>query len=124
MTAGNALTDLLAKSSQRDDKLRQNFQIQRYFDDYRELMAREVMAKISSPVSPARKHSCRGKKRRFLLFFKINILLFRRKFHLAGKDMVENGHFMSTKILENILVLNSRMEKMIECWDLREEIYT
>ena len=38
-------------SSQRDDKLRQNQQIQRYFDDYRELMAwaSEVMAKITSP---------------------------------------------------------------------------
>ena len=44
-------------------------------------------------------------------------------FDAAGKDLVENGHFMSTEILEMISVLNSRKEKMLECWDLREEIY-
>ena len=36
---------------QREEKLKQNQQIQRYFDDYRELMAwaSEVIAKITSP---------------------------------------------------------------------------
>ena len=52
MFIGNALTDLLAMSSQCDDKLRQNQQIQGYIDDYHELMvwASKVIAKIPSPV--------------------------------------------------------------------------
>lgn len=46
-----ALTNLLEMSSERDERLRQNQLIQRYFDDYRELMAwsSEVMAKMTSP---------------------------------------------------------------------------
>merc|ERR1719433_396141 len=46
-----AIHNLLFLAGEREDKLRQNHQIQRYFDDYRELMAwaSEVMAKITSP---------------------------------------------------------------------------
>ncbi len=46
-----ALSTLLAMSAARDERLRQNQLIQRYFDDYRELMAwsSEVLAKMTSP---------------------------------------------------------------------------
>ena len=46
-----ALSNLLAMSAERDERLRQNQLIQRYFDDYRELMAwsSEVLAKMTSP---------------------------------------------------------------------------
>ena len=46
-----AVATLLQMSKQREEKLKQNQQIQRYFDDYRELMAwaSEVIAKITSP---------------------------------------------------------------------------
>ena len=46
-----------------------------------------------------------------------------RRFESAGKELVAAGHFMSSEILEKISVLNSRWEKMQECWGLREEIY-
>jgi spectrin beta len=46
-----ALVNLREMSAARDERLRQNQLIQRYFDDYRELMAwsSEVLAKMTSP---------------------------------------------------------------------------
>ena len=45
------MNNVVLLSQEREDKLQQNQKIQRYFDDYRELMAwsSEVIAKITSP---------------------------------------------------------------------------
>ena len=122
-----AVAALLQMSKQREEKLKQNQQIQRYFDDYRELMAwaSEVIAKITSPdlaadLTGAETLIARHKELKSELDARQDSF---RRFETAGKELVAAGHFMSSEILEKISVLNSRWEKMQECWGLREEIY-
>ena len=122
-----AVATLLQMSKQREEKLKQNQQIQRYFDDYRELMAwaSEVIAKITSPdlaadLTGAETLIARHKELKSELDARQDSF---RRFESAGKELVAAGHFMSSEILEKISVLNSRWEKMQECWGLREEIY-
>jgi len=122
-----AVVNLLQMSAARDEKLKQNQQIQRYFDDYRELMAwaSEVMAKITSPdlasdLTGAETLISRHKEIRSEIDARLDSF---KKFETAGKELISGGHFMSTEILEKISVLNTRKEKMLECWSLREEIY-
>merc|ERR1719347_742959 len=124
---GMAVVNLLHMSAARDEKLKQNQQIQRYFDDYRELMAwaSEVMAKITSPdlaadLTGAETLIARHNELKSELDARQDSF---RRFETAGKELIKNGHFMSSEILEKISVLNSRWEKMQECWGLREEIY-
>merc|ERR1719422_2799823 len=124
---GMALVHLLQMSAARDEKLKQNQQIQRYFDDYRELMARasEVMAKITSPdlasdLTGAETLISRHKEIRSEIDARLESF---KRFETAGKELISGGHFMSAEILEKISVLNTRKEKMLECWGLREEIY-
>ena len=121
------MATLLQMSKQREEKLKQNQQIQRYFDDYRELMAwaSEVIAKITSPdlaadLTGAETLIARHKELKSELDARQDSF---RRFESAGKELVTAGHFMSSEILEKISVLNSRWEKMQECWGLREEIY-
>merc|ERR550532_1036992 len=122
-----AVATLLQMSKQREDKLRQNHQIQRYFDDYRELMAwsSEVMAKITSPdlasdLTGAETLISRHKEIRSEIDARLGLFT---KFEQAGQELIKNGHFMSSEILDKISVLNSRKDKILECWSLREEIY-
>jgi len=124
---GMAVVNLLHMSAARDEKLKQNQQIQRYFDDYRELMAwaSEVMAKITSPdlasdLTGAETLISRHKEIRSEIDARLESF---KRFETAGKDLISGGHFMSAEILEKISVLNTRKEKMLECWGLREEIY-
>jgi len=124
---GMALVHLLQMSAARDEKLKQNQQIQRYFDDYRELMAwaSEVMAKITSPdlasdLTGAETLISRHKEIRSEIDARLESF---KRFETAGKELISGGHFMSAEILEKISVLNTRKEKMLECWGLREEIY-
>merc|ERR1719445_2697677 len=122
-----AIHNLLHLASQREEKLRQNHQIQRYFDDYRELMAwaSEVVAKITSPdlasdLTGAETLISRHKEIRSEIDARLGLFT---KFEEAGQKLIKNGHFMSTEILEKISVLMSRKDKILECWSLREEIY-
>jgi len=124
---GQAVVNLLRMSAERDEKLKQNQQIQRYFDDYRELMAwcSEVMAKITSPdlatdLTGAETLITRHKEIRSEIDARLDSF---KRFETAGKELINGGHFMSTEILEKISVLSNRKEKMLECWSLREEIY-
>ena len=125
---GQAMNNLLHLSSSREEKLQQNQQIQRYFDDYRELMAwsSEVMAKITSPdlaadLSGAETLISRHKEIRSEIDARLGLFT---RFEAAGKELIRSGHFMSTEILDKISALTSRKEKMLECWTLREEIYS
>ena len=122
-----AIRNLLNLAVEREEKLRQNHQIQRYFDDYRELMAwaSEVMAKITSPdlasdLTGAETLISRHKEIRSEIDARLGLFT---KFEEAGQKLIKNGHFMSTEILEKISVLMSRKDKILECWSLREEIY-
>merc|ERR1719445_207309 len=122
-----AIQNLLFLASEREDKLRQNHQIQRYFDDYRELMAwaSEVVAKITSPdlasdLTGAETLISRHKEIMSEIDARLGLFT---KFELTGQDLIKNGHFMSSEILDKISVLNSRKDKILECWSLREEIY-
>ena len=122
-----AIHNLLFLASEREDKLRQNHQIQRYFDDYRELMAwaSEVMAKITSPdlasdLTGAETLISRHKEIMSEIDARLGLFT---KFELTGQDLIQNGHFMSSEILDKISVLNSRKDKILECWGLRKEIY-
>ena len=124
---GQAMNNLLHLSSSREEKLQQNQQIQRYFDDYRELMAwsSEVMAKITSPdlaadLSGAETLLSRHKEIRSEIDARLGLFT---RFEGTGQELIRNGHFMSTEILDKISTLTSRKEKMLECWTLREEIY-
>ena len=112
----------------REEKLRQNQQIQRYFDDYRELMAwsSELVAKMTSPdlagdLAGAETLISRHKEIRAEMESRMDSF---RRFQTSGEQLVQQGHFMSTEILDKISVLNSRKEKMMESWRLREELYT
>jgi len=123
-----ALVNLLHMSSARDEKLKQNQQIQRYFDDYRELMAwaSEVMAKITSPdlasdQTGAETLISRHKEIKSEIDARLDSF---NQFETSGNELISGGHFMSSEILEKISVLNTRKEKMFECWSLREEIYS
>ena len=122
-----AIHNLLFLAGEREDKLRQNHQIQRYFDDYRELMAwaSEVMAKITSPdlasdLTGAETLISRHKEIMSEIDARLGLFT---KFELTGQDLIQNGHFMSSEILDKISVLNTRKDKILECWSLREEIY-
>ena len=46
-----------------------------------------------------------------------------KRFEASGQDLVREGHFMSAEILEKIASLTSRREKLLESWQLREELY-
>ena len=109
--------------------MQQNQQIQRYFDNYRELMARarEVIPKTTSPnlasdPTGAETLIARHKEIKSELEGRQDSFF---KFETAGKELITAGHFMviKMKIQEKISVLNLRLEKMPECWGLREEIY-
>ena len=96
----------------REGRLKQNQQIQRYFDDYRELMAwsSEVIAKITSPdlasdLSGAETLISRHKEIRREMDSRLEAF---NKFERSGKELVQDGHFMAAEILEKISVLNSR----------------
>ena len=122
-----AIHNLLYLAGEREDKLKQNHQIQRYFDDYRELMAwaSEVMAKITSPdlasdLTGAETLISRHKEIMSEIDARLGLFT---KFELTGQDLIQNGHFMSSEILDKISVLNSRKDKILECWGLRKEIY-
>merc|ERR1711892_192516 len=122
-----ALNTLVEMAEEREGKLKQNQQIQSYFDDYRELMAwiSEVMAKITSPdlasdLTGAETLITRHQEIRSEIDARLDSF---KKFDLAGKELINAGHFMSTEILEKISILYSRKEKMLESWGLREEIY-
>ena len=121
------MSNLIHLSKEREDKLQQNQQIQRYFDDYRELMAwsSEVMAKITSPdlasdLTGAETLIARHKEIKSEIDARLGLFT---KFESAGKELIKNGHFMSSEIIEKISNLNNRKDKMLECWNLREEIY-
>merc|ERR1719422_521777 len=122
-----AIRNLLNLAVEREEKLRQNHQIQRYFDDYRELMAwaSEVMAKITSPdlasdLTGAETLISRHKEIRSEIDARLESF---KRFETAGKELISGGHFMSAEILDKISNLNNRKDKMVECWTLREEIY-
>ena len=122
-----SMRNLITLSQEREDKLQQNQQIQRYFDDYRELMAwsSEVIAKITSPdlasdLTGAETLITRHKEIKSEIDARLGLF---NKFEESGKTLIKNGHFMSTEILEKISNLNNRKEKMLESWNLREEIY-
>merc|ERR1719422_2284142 len=124
---GMALVNLLQMSAARDEKLKQNQQIQRYFDDYRDLMAwsSEVMAKITSPdlasdLTGAETLISRHKEIKSEIDARLGLF---SRFESSGKELIRSGHFMSTEILDKISNLNNRKDKMVECWTLREEIY-
>merc|ERR1711970_1354779 len=88
-------------------------------------MGSEVMAKITSPdlasdLTGAETLISRHKEIRSEIDARLESF---KRFETAGKDLISGGHFMSAEILEKISVLNTRKEKMLECWGLREEIY-
>jgi len=123
-----ALDTLQDMAKSRGEKLLQNQQLQRYFDDYRELMAwsSEVIAKITSPdlaadLAGAETLISRHKEIRAEMDARIGNF---DKFESSGKHLIEEGHFMATEIMEKISALNTRREKMYESWRLREELYT
>ena len=122
-----SMNNLITLSGSREEKLQQNQQIQRYFDDYRDLMAwsSEVMAKITSPdlasdLTGAETLISRHKEIKSEIDARLGLFT---RFETAGKELIRNGHFMSTEILDKISNLTGRREKMLECWTLREEIY-
>ena len=126
--ARQALATLQDMARGREEKLLQNQQLQRYFDDYRELMAwsSEVIAKITSPdlaadLAGAETLISRHKEIRAEMDARIGQF---DKFDAAGKLLIDDGHFMATEIMEKIAALNTRREKMYESWTLREELYT
>merc|ERR1711892_1605075 len=101
---GMAVVNLLHMSAARDEKLKQNQQIQRYFDDYRELMAwaSEVMARMTSPdlaedLTGAETLISRHKEIRSEIDARLESF---KRFEAAGKELINGGHFMSTEILE------------------------
>merc|ERR1719341_2965704 len=117
---GMAVVNLLQMSAARDEKLKQNQQIQRYFDDYSEVMAKITSPDLASDLTGAETLISRHKEIRSEIDARLDSF---KKFETAGKELISGGHFMSTEILEKISVLNTRKEKMLECWSLREEIY-
>merc|ERR1719427_1178791 len=91
---GMAVVNLLQMSAARDEKLKQNQQIQRYFDDYRELMAwaSEVMAKITSPdlasdLTGAETLISRHKEIRSEIDARLESF---KRFENAGKDLISS----------------------------------
>ena len=92
--------------------MKQNQQIQRYFDDYRELMAwsSEVIAKMTSPdlasdLTGAETLISRHTEIRREMESRVEAF---NKFDRVGRGLVEEGHFMAGEILEKISVLNLR----------------
>merc|ERR1719419_587559 len=120
------MNNVVLLSQEREDKLQQNQKIQRYFDDYRELMAwsSEVIAKITSPdlasdLAGAETLISRHKETRSEIDARLGLF---NRFESSGKDLVNAGHFMSTEILDKISNLTTRKSKMLECWKLVEEL--
>jgi len=123
----SALTSLTSLAEAWEHKLKQNQIIQKYFDDYRELMAwsSEVMAKMTSPdlasdLPGAEEIISRHKEIKAEMDSRVDSFT---RFSVEGEKLVTQGHFMSQEIKDKIQALNSRKDKMFESWELRREIY-
>jgi len=123
----SALASLTSLAESWEHKLKENQIIQKYFDDYRELMAwsSEVMAKMTSPdlasdLPGAETLISRHKEIKAEMDSRVDSFT---KFSVEGEKLVVQGHFMCQEIKDKIQALNSRKDKMFESWELRREIY-
>ena len=126
-TTRSALVNLTSLATTWEQKLKQNQIIQRYFDDYRELMAwsSEVLAKMTSPDLAA---DLAGAETLITRHNEIKAEMDSRadsfaKFQANGESLISGGHFMSSEIGDKISALKIRKEKMYESWELRMELY-
>jgi len=126
-TTRSALINLTSLATTWEQKLKQNQIIQRYFDDYRELMAwsSEVLAKMTSPDLAA---DLAGAETLITRHNEIKAEMDSRadsfaKFQANGESLISGGHFMSSEIGDKISALKIRKEKMYESWELRMELY-
>merc|ERR1719285_283191 len=123
----SALNSLTSLAESWEHKLKENQIIQKYFDDYRELMAwsSEVMAKMTSPdlasdLQGAETLISRHKEIKAEMDSRVDSFT---KFSVLEEKLVVQGHFMCQEIKDKIQALNSRKDKMFESWELRREIY-
>lgn len=120
-------SNIMEKTSQRKDKLKQAEQLQTYFDEYRELMSfiNEMLAKITAAELARDVHGA-------------ELLIQRTKeheteinarhesfdtFYSTGEKLVNQKHFLANEILEKISVLKQRQQLLESTLEKRKEIY-
>ncbi|XP_034253991.1 spectrin beta chain, non-erythrocytic 1 isoform X5 [Thrips palmi] len=119
--------ELLEKAAQRKDKLSQAEQLQAYFDQYRDLMSwiNEMIAKVTAPdlaqdVPGAEALITRHSEHKAEIDTRSDAF---EKFYTTGKQLIDQGHFLSDEIEEKISVLEQRRKALNDTWHLRQTIY-
>lgn len=120
-------TELLEKTSNRKEKLKQAEQLQAYFDEYRDLMAwiNAMIAKITAPdlatnVAAAEALLIRIKEHRAEIDSRKEAF---DKFYRDGDRIINEKHFLSNEIQDKINVLRQRYELLETTLRKRHEIY-
>lgn len=123
----DAWNDLLDKSDQRKDKLKQAEQLQSYFDEYRDLLAwiNEMLAKVTAPdlaqdVSGAETLIARHNEHRTEIETRKDVFI---KFYQIGGKLIEDGHFLSNEVEDKVSVLKQRKQLLDDTWENRRVIY-
>ncbi|XP_052120778.1 spectrin beta chain, non-erythrocytic 1 isoform X4 [Frankliniella occidentalis] len=119
--------ELLEKAAQRKDKLHQAEQLQAYFDQYRDLMSwiNEMIAKVTAPdlaqdVPGAEALITRHSEHKAEIDTRSEAF---DKFYTTGKQLIDQGHFLSDEIEDKISVLKQRRKVLNDTWYLRQTIY-
>lgn len=120
-------TELLEKTANRKEKLKQAEQLQAYFDEYRDLMAwiNEMIAKITAPdlatnVAAAEALLARIKEHRTEIDSRKDAF---DNFYKNGHRIINEKHFLSNEIQDKITVLQQRYELLETTLRKRHEIY-
>ncbi|XP_039289552.1 LOW QUALITY PROTEIN: spectrin alpha chain, non-erythrocytic 1-like [Nilaparvata lugens] len=123
----DAWSQLLEKSEQRKDKLKQAEQLQTYFDQYRDLMAwvNEMIAKVTAPelahdVPGAEMLLSRHTEHRAEINSRADAFT---AFYKTGNTLISQGHFLANEIQEKIAVLEQREQLLNDTWQIRKTIY-
>ncbi|XP_063994705.1 spectrin beta chain, non-erythrocytic 5 isoform X3 [Diachasmimorpha longicaudata] len=125
--ADESWNDLLEKAAQRRSKLAQAEQLETYFDEYRDLVfwINEMVAKVTAPelardVPGAEVLISRHNEYKVEIDSRQDAF---NKFHLVGRGLIEDGHFLAKEIQEKISVLEQRKNVLTDTWEQRKLIY-
>uniref|UniRef100_W4VRA2 Putative karst n=1 Tax=Corethrella appendiculata TaxID=1370023 RepID=W4VRA2_9DIPT len=122
-----AWSDLLEKTNQRKEKLKQAEQLQAYFDEYRDLMAwiNEMLAQITAPelakdVAGAEALIAKIREQHTEVVSRTDAF---DRFYKAGKKLIDDKHFLANEVQEKIAVLQQRKKLLDTTLIKRTEIY-
>lgn len=122
-----AVEKLDDRVKQRDTQLHQNEQLLDYQSNFRDLMtwANEFLARMCNPELSRDLHEATS------IFSRHGLLYDEMKgrgadfdhFEAFGRQLIDNGHYMSDDIQEKVSSVNHRRKTLIELWTLRNSLY-